>query len=112
MPKRKSQRGVVLLADRRILTDHQGRSLVHPILWATGRIARVMKSTLSAETYSCTEAVDAMNWTRAMMAEIFDSSFDLRRCDECARRRAGAIVTHCRSVWDCITIERVNLAAR
>lgn len=61
MPNHKSQRGVVvLLADRCLLADHQGRYVVHPIMWANGRITRVEKSTLSAEAYSCTGP-----WTRS-----------------------------------------------
>lgn len=77
MPNRKSQCGVVvLLADRRPLADHQGRYLVHPIMWASGRITRVVKSTLSAEAYSCTEALGSMNWARAVMAEILGLPHD------------------------------------
>lgn len=85
---------------------------MHPIMWASGRITRAVKSTQSAGACSCTEAVGAMNWARAVMAEIFDPTFDARRYDECARRRAGVVVKDCRSLWGCLTVEPDNITSR
>lgn len=112
MPNHKRQRGVVvLLACRDLLSDQHGRHLVPPILWASGRITRVVESTLSAEAYSCTEALDALNRTRTVMVDMTLASSSAATMGMPVDD-VGAIVTDCRFLWDCVTMERVNLTDR
>ena len=67
---------------------------------------------MSAEAYSCSEAIDNMFWLRAVMAELFDKEFTPQGYEDCARKRRAAVVTDCRSLWDCLVMERVNLSDR
>lgn len=53
-----------------------------------------------------------MIWPRTVMADILDPDLDLRRSDDHAWRRAGAIVTDCRSLWGRLTMDRANLTDR
>merc|ERR1712086_1021144 len=53
-PGHKSQRGHMLLFGAgEIISDHKGRHQIHPIAWQSSRITRAVRSTLSAEAYSC-----------------------------------------------------------
>ena len=66
-----SQRGCWLgIATKSLLEDHNNMHTVHFLQWSSGRIHRVVRSTLSAEAYSCSEALDSLNWLRTTLKEI------------------------------------------
>ena len=71
LPGHKSQRGhFLLIGDGAIIRDHSRRHRVHAIAWQSSRIARVVRSTLAAEAYSCSDAVETLEWTRSVLQEI------------------------------------------
>ena len=108
-----SQRGFFLMmCDKGMLDDHNNLHQCHVVAWSSGRIHRVVRSTLSAEAYSCSEALDALFWLRAVVAEVTDDNFVAHDYVEAAQRVPAALVTDCRSLWDCITKERVQLSDR
>ena len=56
--------------------------------------------------------MDNMFWLRAVLAEIFTKDFSPRDYNARAEQWPGVLVTDCRSLWDCITKERVQLPDR
>eukprot|EP00959_Pyramimonas_sp_CCMP1952_P140698 2944428-Pyramimonas_sp.AAC.1 len=75
MPNYKSQRGFYIVVGDGNMMDDRGK--LHPCMllaWSSGRIGLAVRSTLSAEAYSCSEAQDACFWTRAVRAYIFSAS--------------------------------------
>ena len=79
LPGHKSQKGYWLGISTPELT--KDRSDVHHILfvrWASSKIQRVVRSTLSAEAYSCSEALDALSWLRATFLEVLHGELDMR----------------------------------
>ena len=63
-----SQLGYVIL-----LCDHDGRCI--PISWASKKIKRVARSTLTAETLAAVEAVDAAMNTKAIIEQVIEEVF-------------------------------------
>ena len=68
LPQHKSQRGhFVLVTDKRIAADHDNLYQVHCIGWQSSRIQRAVGSTLAAEAYSASDAIDTLDWARAVL---------------------------------------------
>ena len=83
LPGHRSQRGFfILLANPEILTEHGAEHVCQLVAWSSGRIGRAVPSTLSAEAYSCSEAMDALFWTRAALTEISDPDFEAKKYEE------------------------------
>ena len=86
MPKHKSQRGFfMMIAEKGIIKDHNKMHRTHLIGWSSGRIQRAVRSTLAAEAYSCSEAMDNMFWVRAVLTELFSNNFDPKHYNERAQ---------------------------
>ena len=67
-----SQRGYWIgITTKGLLEDHTKMHTVHFLQWSSGRIHRVVRSTLSAEAYSCSEALDSLNWLRTSLKELY-----------------------------------------
>eukprot|EP00959_Pyramimonas_sp_CCMP1952_P137775 2884023-Pyramimonas_sp.AAC.1 len=60
----------------RINEDHGNLYNVHCFGWQSSKIQRVVRSTLSAEAYSCADSVDALIWTRVTLAEILRAEME------------------------------------
>ena len=113
MPNHSSQRGFFLMVcEKEMIEDHTRLHKCHVVAWSCGRIHRVVRSTLSAEAYSCSEAWDTLFWLRAVMAEINGKKFVPNEYVEAAQRVPAALVRDCQSLWDCVTKERVQLSDR
>eukprot|EP00974_Lingulodinium_polyedra_P002827 264533-Lingulodinium_polyedra.AAC.1 len=41
-------------------------------MWASTTIKRVVRATLAAEAYACTETVEAANWARQVYTELLE----------------------------------------
>ena len=70
----KSQCGVIVfltLEPRRFW--HGEFHLGHLVYWTSSTIKRVVRSTLAAEAYSVSEAVDEAQWLRSVLAEMWPS---------------------------------------
>eukprot|EP00969_Alexandrium_andersonii_P068549 3024170-Alexandrium_andersonii.AAC.1 len=42
----------------------------HSLLWESSSAKRVVRSTLAAEAYAASEAMDALSWLRALFREL------------------------------------------
>ena len=47
--------------------------LGHLVYWTSSTIKRVVRSTLAAEAYSVSEAVEEAQWLRSVLAEMWPS---------------------------------------
>ena len=105
-----SQRGYWLgITTKGLIEDHSKMHTVHFLQWNSGRIHRVVRSTLSAEAYSCSEALDSLNWLRATLKELFQG--DMKKdYNERMQSIPGVTVTDCKSLYDCIHSERTLLS--
>eukprot|EP00959_Pyramimonas_sp_CCMP1952_P166372 3477398-Pyramimonas_sp.AAC.1 len=71
------------------------------LAWSSGRIGRAVRSTLSAEAYSCSEAQDVTFWTRAVCADISSANklgYEYRQATEverCSGHRLSFSVGSC-----------------
>ena len=61
--------------------------------WRSGKIHRVVNSTLAAETQSLSRGLAELTWTVTVFNEFITKGFDLRRWEESlAERRLAALV--------------------
>ena len=88
---------LLMLADPEILKGGDDLEPVSRMEWSTGRIKRVVRSTLTAEAYSAGESGESVDYFRFLLAELFDDEWDVKRRDELAERRHAVIITDARS---------------
>lgn len=107
----KSQRGYWLcIGSGEMKSNHQDLHRMHVLQWHSGKIQRVVRSTLSAEAYSCSEALDAMNFLRGTLCELLDPQMSSREYSSKLHAIPGVCVTDCRSLFDCLHSERTLLS--
>ena len=84
--KSRSQGGHAVIAyDHEALKSGRGRcNLLH---WRSGKINRVVNSTLSAETLSLSRGLGELGWTVTVYHELTDRYFDLKRWEKVMRER-------------------------
>ena len=113
LPGHKSQKGYWLgISTPELIKDRAKVHHIHFVHWTSSKIQRVVRSTLSAEAYSCSEALDALSWLRATILEVLHGELDMRHYKEHLHRVTGVTVTDCRSLYDCMKSERVLLSDR
>ena len=113
LPGHKSQKGYWLgISTPELIKDRTKVHHIHFVHWTSSKIQRVVRSTLSAEAYSCSEALDALSWLRATILEVLHGDLDMRHYKEHLHRVPGVTVTDCRSLYDCMKSERVLLSDR
>lgn len=84
----KSQFGTVLC-----LTNHpelvsQGRfDLCCPVSWVSGTVKRVVRSTLAAEAYAISEALESGELCRTFLSEVFNPGTPIRRLEDLLSRQ-------------------------
>ena len=82
-----------------------------PVAWRSGKLPRVARSSLSAETQACSEAEEELMYVRFQWYEMCGHPVDLRKAAETARNIAGVIVTDARSLYDILHKEDLNSSA-
>ena len=113
LPNHRSQGGhMLLLADKDILDDHGKQHRVSFVEWRSTRIRRVVRSTLSAEAYSMSEASEGCDWLRTMIAEITNPAYTFRQYEEHMENIPGALVTDAKSLYDVLVAEKTNIHDR
>ena len=113
LPGHKSQKGYWSgISTPQIMKDRTSVHDVHFVRWTSSKIQRVVRSTLSAEAYSCSEALDALSRLRATVLEILHGDLDMKQYKEHLHRIPGVTVTDCRPLYDCMKSERVLLSDR
>ena len=75
-----------------------------PLAWVSKKIPRVVRSTLSAEAYAMSKAVDLLGWLRALWGVIHVSGFAWQKPEQSFKMLNPAIVvTDCKSLYDLVT---------
>ena len=94
-----------MVGNPELITDHTKLHRAHILGWTSSRIPRVVRSTLSAEAYGCSDAADSLMWSRSVFAEILNQNFDPKQYEKAAYARPAAIVTDCKSLFDTVVME-------
>ena len=75
-----------------------------PLNWSSKKIARVVRSTLSAEAYSMSKSVDKLGWLRMMWGCLMIPAFDWRNPAIGYKQLPQAIIcTDCKSLFDLVS---------
>eukprot|EP00913_Durusdinium_trenchii_P030436 g28511.t1 len=91
--KGKSQGAYAVLAmEKKIL--HTGVGKCNMLHWRSGKIHRVVNSTLAAETQALSRGLAELSWTVTVRNEFTTEAFDMRRWEEALRKhRMSALVS-------------------
>ena len=73
-------------------------------------IQRVVRGTLSAEAYSCSEAMDSLNFLHGTLCEMLQPQANPKEYANKLHTIPGVCVTDCRSLYDCLRSERTLLS--
>ena len=80
------------------------KAVIVPMAWSSKKIARVVRSTLSAEVVALSGSVDRMSWLRLFWEWFRTPDIDLTKPDEILQQSPQAsLVTDCKSAYDIST---------
>ena len=80
----------------------QDESPVSVISWHSGKLARVARSSSSAELQAAADAEGELSNIRLSLRELVGEIFPLQRCQEAAAQIPGALVLDSRGVYDAL----------
>ena len=97
-----SQKGHLVLAIDKEIFNKQ-TVLSSPVARSSKKIDRLVASTLAAETYALSNAIDGMEWIRLLWQWIVDPNCNWRKPAECLQSAPKSIaVVDCKSLFDVI----------
>ena len=80
------------------------KAVVAPIAWTSKKVARVVRSTLSAEAAALSNTVDRLLWIRMLWAWISNPDCEWSSPEKVlTEQNKAAVVTDCRSMYDILT---------
>ena len=98
-----SYQGTLVVATDWQMLENQ-RAVIVPMAWSSKKIARVVRSTLSAEVVALSTSVDRMSWLRLFWEWLKSPDIDLTNPDEILRQAPEpTLVTYCKSAYDIST---------
>jgi hypothetical protein len=98
-----SFQGTLMCATNSDLDKNQ-KAPISPLSWISKKIARVVRSTLSAEAFSMSNSVDRLGWMRLLWGTINIANFDWRNPPKGFQQLPVAtIVTDCKSLYDLVS---------
>ena len=98
-----SFQGTIVFATTPKLQDNL-QAPISPLTWSSKKIARVVRSTLSAEAFSMSRGVDKLSWMRLLWGSLVIKNFDWRTPSKSlAGLQKAIIVTDCKSLYDLVT---------
>ena len=98
-----SHQGVLICATSTAL-DRNQEAPISPWVWVSKRIPRVVRSTLSAEAYSMSKAVDVLGWCRSLWGCVHIPEFPWQNPEKSFHLLQKAlVVTDCKSLYDLVT---------
>ena len=101
--KQQSQKGGLILAAHRDICS-QKPAISSPIVWYSEKIDRVVASTLAAETYALSHAVDLVDWIRLSWAWIKNPKIPWQHPEKVWESENKSIAAiDCKSLYDVIT---------
>ena len=96
------QGAIVCATDSRL--NKNVEAPLSPLVWTSKKIPRVVRSTLSAEAYAMSKAVDMLGWMRALWGVVHVPDFSWQRPEEGYKKlNTAIIVTDCKSLFDLVT---------
>lgn len=101
--KQQSQKGGLFLAtDQQVF--EQTPAIASPLMWYSKKIDRVVASTLAAETYALSSAVDLLDWLRLSWAWLMNPGIPWQQPEKIWQAEPPSIaVVDCKSLYDVIT---------
>lgn len=101
--KQQSQKGGLILASHKDVCS-QKPAISSPIVWYSKKIDRVVASTLAAETYALSHAVDLLDWIRLSWAWLKDPTIKWQNPEKVWEKENKSIAAiDCKSLYDVIT---------
>ena len=98
-----SFQGTLICATTEALDKNQ-KAPISPLTWISKKIARVVRSTLSAEAFSMSNSVDRLGWMRLLWGTINIPNFNWRDAKQgFSSLPKGIIVTDCKSLFDLVS---------
>ncbi|CAE7708982.1 GIP [Symbiodinium sp. CCMP2592] len=98
-----SHQGALVCATDSRLNQNREAPL-SPLTWTSKKIPRVVRSTLSAEAYAMSKAVDMLGWMRALWGVVHVPTFKWQQPEEGFKKlNTAVIVTDCKSLFDLVT---------
>ena len=96
------QGALVCATDHRLLANQEAP--LSPLCWSSKKIPRVVRSTLSAEAYAMSKAVDMLGWMRALWGTVHVANFRWQQAEKGYQLlNRAAIITDCKSLFDLVT---------
>ena len=84
--------------------DQNRKAPISPLTWTSKKIARVLRSTLSAEAFAMSNSVDRLGWMRLLWGTINIAHFDWKDAKRGFHSLPKAvIVTDCKSLFDLVS---------
>ena len=84
---------------------------VTPVSWRSGRLQRVARSSLAAETQAASEAEEELMMVRLQWCEMLGYEVDLKRPGKDIQKVPAALVTDAKSLYDVLIKEDLNTTA-
>eukprot|EP00434_Breviolum_minutum_P042887 symbB.v1.2.038193.t1/scaffold5827.1/size23306/2 len=101
--KQQSQKGGLILAAHKDICS-QRPAISSPIVWYSKKIDRVVASTLAAETYALSHAVDLVDWLRLSWAWLKNPKIPWKNPEKVWETENKSIAAiDCKSLYDVIT---------
>ncbi|CAE7255917.1 RE1 [Symbiodinium sp. CCMP2592] len=98
-----SHQGVLICATDGRLNQNR-EAPVSPLTWSSKKIPRVVRSTLSAEAYAMSKAVDLLGCVRVLWGVIHITDFKWQQPELGFKQlHTAVIVTDCKSLYDLVT---------
>ena len=98
-----SHQGAIVCATSEALQANTEAPLT-PLTWVSKKIPRVVRSTLSAEAYSMSKAVDVLGWIRLVWGYIHVPNFPWQHPELSFKHlKPATIITDCKSLFDLVT---------
>ena len=98
-----SFQGTLICATTKALDQNQ-QAPISPLSWSSKKIARVVRSTLSAEAYSMSRSVDRLSWLRLLWGVIHVDGFKWQDPHQALHQLPKAVITtDCKSLYDLVS---------
>ena len=98
-----SFQGTLICATDDLLNKNESAP-ISPLTWSSKKIARVVRSTLSAEAFAMSKSVDKLGWMRLLWGVLSITNFNWREAPVAFKQLPMAtIATDCKSLYDLVT---------
>ena len=98
-----SHQGAIICATTTAMEQNK-EAPISPLVWMSKKIPRVVRSTLSAEAYAMSKAVDMLGWFRSLWGCVHVPDFPWQNPEASYQKLNRAlVVTDCKSLFDLVS---------